>query len=83
VEAHTPLHNRHQPVMHTVKMGSKGARRRKPRHPLSVSSTDGVPLRVADMPGEYSTLTPYGAAMGMAAFAVKLIRRVTGADRRG
>jgi hypothetical protein len=33
-------------------------------------------------PNEYSTMTPYGAAMGMATFLGKLIRRVTGEDRR-
>jgi hypothetical protein len=38
---------------------------------------------VGDTPDEYSTLTPDGAAMGMATFVGKLIRRVTGADRRG
>jgi hypothetical protein len=68
--------------MHTVHVGSKGIRRRKARHPLSASSTDGAPMLVADTPNEYSTMTPYGAAMGMAAFVGKLIRRVTGADRR-
>jgi hypothetical protein len=39
-------------------------------------------MLVADTPGEYSTMTPYGAAMGMATFLGKLIRRVTGEDRR-
>jgi hypothetical protein len=40
-------------------------------------------MQVADTPDEYSTLAPDGAAMGMATFVGKLIRRVTGADRRG
>jgi hypothetical protein len=39
-------------------------------------------MLVADTPNEYSTMTPYGAAMGMATFLGKLIRRVTGEDRR-
>jgi hypothetical protein len=64
-------------------MGSKGIRRRKPRRPLRDSPDDGAPMLVADTPNEYSTMTPYGAAMGMAKFVGKLIRRVTGEDRRG
>jgi hypothetical protein len=39
-------------------------------------------MLVADTPNEYSTMTPYGAAMGMATFLGKLIRRMTGEDRR-
>jgi hypothetical protein len=39
-------------------------------------------MLVADAPNEYSTMTPYGAAMGMATFFANLIRRVTGEDRR-
>jgi hypothetical protein len=39
-------------------------------------------MLVADTPNEYSIMTPYGAAMGMATFIGKLIRRVTGGDRR-
>lgn len=68
--------------MHTEQVGSKGSRRRKPP-PLSEASDDGEPMQVADTPDEYSTLAPDGAAMGMATFVGKLIRRVTGADRRG
>ena len=63
-------------------MGSKGIRRRKPRRPLTDSPDDGAQMLVADTPGEYSPMTPYGAAMGMATFLGKLIRRVTGGDRR-
>ena len=70
--------------MHTECVGSEGVRGRKPPRPLKApASDDGTPLRVADTPDEYSTMTPYGAAMGMATFVGKLIRRVTGADRRG
>lgn len=68
--------------MHTERVGSKGIRRRKPRRPLNApTSDDGTPLRVADTPDEYSTMTPYGAYMGMATFVGKLIRRMTRADR--
>ena len=71
-----------QPQVHTVPVGSKGVRRRRARRPLRDSPDDGAPILVADTPGEYSTMTPYGAAMGMATFIGKLIRRVTGGDRR-
>jgi hypothetical protein len=37
-------------------------------------------MLIADTPNEYSTMTPYGAAMGMATFVGKLIRRVTRED---
>jgi len=70
------------PKLHTVHVGSKGSRRRKPRRPLRDSPDDGAPMLPADTPNEYSTMTPYGAAMGMATFVGKLIRRVTGEDRR-
>ena len=75
-------HERRQPNVHTVHVGSKGIRRRKPRRPLRAASGEGAPMLVADTPNEYSTLTPYGAAMGMVTFVGKLIRRVTGEDRR-
>jgi len=39
-------------------------------------------MLVADTPNEYSTMTPYGAAMGMATVVGKLNRRVTGKDQR-
>ncbi len=70
------------PSVHTVPVGSKGIRRRKPRRPLTDPPDDGAQMLVADAPNEYSTMTPYGAAMGMATFVGKLIRRVTGEDRR-
>lgn len=68
--------------MHTVDVGAKGIRRRKPRQPLPSPWDDGEPLRVAGAPDEYSTLTPYGAAIGAVTFFVKLIRRLAGQDRR-
>lgn len=70
------------PPMHTVLVGSKGIRRRKPRRPLPPAEDNGQPLRVAGAPDEYSTMTPYGAAMGMATFVVNLIRRFSGQRRR-
>ncbi len=72
----------HQANVHTVRVGSKGIRHRKPRRPLRDSPDDGAQMLVADTPNEYSTMTPYGAAIGMATFLGKLIRRVTGEDRR-
>jgi hypothetical protein len=39
-------------------------------------------MLTADTQNEYSTMTPYGAALGMATFVGKLIRRATGEDRR-
>ena len=39
-------------------------------------------MLVADTPNEYSTMTPYGGAMGMATFVGNLVRRLTGEDRR-
>jgi len=69
---------------HTVHMGSKGIRRRKPRHkvaPLRSASGEAGPL-LAGAPDEYSTITPYGAAMGMATFVGKLIERITHKRRR-
>lgn len=69
--------------VHTVHVGSRGIRRRKPRQPLTDSPDDGAQMLVADTPNAYSTMTPYGAAMGMATFVGKLIRRVTGEERSG
>ena len=77
----TEDHERRHPDVHTVHVGSKGIRRRKPRRPLRPSSDEGAAMLVADTPNEYSTLTPYGAAMGMATFVGKLIRRVSREDR--
>jgi hypothetical protein len=67
---------------HTVAMGAKGIRRRKPRRPLPPASDDGQPLVVAGAPDENSTMTPYGVAMGEATFFGNLIRRLTGQRRR-
>jgi hypothetical protein len=39
-------------------------------------------MLVADTPNEYSTMTPYGSAMGMATFVGKLIQRLTKGKRR-
>jgi len=41
-----------------------------------------VPLPSPDMSDEYSTMTPYGIAMGEATFFGNLIRRLTGQRRR-
>jgi len=68
--------------VHNVRVGSKGIRHRKPRRALRDAPDDGAQMLVADTPNEYSTMTPYGAAMGMATFLGKLIRRMTGEDRR-
>jgi hypothetical protein len=57
-------------------MGSKGIRRRKPRRPLSDAPGEATPLVVAGAPNEFSTLTPYGAAMGAANFLVRLLDRI-------
>jgi hypothetical protein len=63
-------------------MGSNGSRRRKPQRPLPPASDDGQPLQVAGAPEEFSTMTPYGVAMGEATFFGNLIRRLTGQRRR-
>ena len=63
-------------------MGSKGIRRRKPRRPLNDAPGEATPLVVAGAPNEYTTLTPFGAAIGAAEFLVKLLDRIGRGRRR-